>query len=111
MWLWGYAKIIGTSTNALKISSMRARSRAAKTPRIPEIIARPASTKAMPVRMAQKIPPRGIQLGIMAATPCMPVICAKPKKTEHNPKMQRAMTAVRGDNESLYEELRAYGDA
>ena len=66
---------------------------------MPESIARPAGTKAMPVSTVQKAPPKGIQFGIMAATSWTAVKCPKPKTTEHNPNVQRAMRVDAWDSE------------
>ena len=61
--LWGKAKIAGTNVTALKIKSISARSRGAKTSKIPESMARPARAKQIPVAITQNSLPSGIHVG------------------------------------------------
>src|SRR4051794_8690573 len=89
MWLPRRATAPGASTSTLNIDSISASSRAAGTSRIPRRIAIPASANAIPVRIAQKFPPKGIHFGTIGATCRAPVKCARPKRMEETPKIQR----------------------
>ena len=96
-WLWGEANGSGANASRLNIKSITARSREARTSRTAESIATPASTKATPVSIVQKSPPKGIHFGTMAETNPVAAKCAKPKSMELNPKTQRMVRGTFGN--------------
>src|SRR5579872_2226420 len=99
-WSWGAAKMRGDNARALKTNSISPRSLAASTSCTPETMAKPASTKAIPVNTAQKGGPRGFHLVIMGVTVQTAVRCERPKSTAQSPKAQRAANAALCESES-----------